>query len=653
MAIVLVSASFILIGCNKQGNNIDSDTTESAINIETTAPETTTTAKNESSDTETTATEFTDTEITEPQESGITIVADGKIACDIVFHDKASTQITRSANALKNAFTNKFNVAPGAYKESMFKTLHDGSLDVPKIVVGAIKGDAYCDTLLAQLENDNDYIITVADGTLYIIGKTDVSTAVAVNKFIAFNVIGNTTDTLALGAGEVIHLPSNYKGVTIADNPLDEYFIVYYDSYYAHECAQKIQTSIAEKTGLLLPIVSEEYITSGYEILVGKTGRKEATDLRNTYDRPNVYYDVKVVGTKLVVMGEGYRTLTNVGNSFGNYINSAASDVNLTGEIITGDILADVDAVDCMTDALVKSDSADIRVLHWNLAAPLSWDQSKANWGGRWPFPADATGRRMRAEQQADTVLIYNPDIITTNEIYEYHAGGVQIATFKKEISDYFVEVDSTYDSRDEDKPLAVPETASDGAENPEKIFIRKGMFTVKDSGWRYLSDGTTFHGIHWAILETLDGKQFIVSGAHYGDGRSEVTYGSEHLSAINFAQKCSGSSTPLPVILTGDMFTWVNHSKHGATGAVYRYHESKGYNDAQVKAAFNCNDVLGTMHGTYHDPMNDTNKARASEDFVWYKNGLDALKFGVITLPESTNTSDHWPVFADLTFNK
>ena len=302
-----------------------------------------------------------------------------------------------------------------------------------------------------------------------------------------------------------------------------------------------------------------------------------------------------------------------------------------------------------MTNALTKDASADLRVLHWNMAAPLSWDQKDTNWAETWPFSADATGRKMRAEQQADMVLIYNPDIFTTNEIYHYHAGGVQIDTFKKEILEYYTEVDSQYDTRDDDMPLTVP-TKPDG-ENPQKMFIRKGMFNVKDSGWRYLSDGTTYHGIHWAILETVsDGTQFIVSGAHYSSATKEVTYASEHQSAIRFAQQCSGSSTTLPTILTGDMFTWANNGG-GSSGAGYYYHVDKGFKDAQVNAAFNCNDEKGTKHGTFHDPMNDTNKGRASEDFVWYNNKLTASKFGVITIPQSTNTSDHWPVFADLSF--
>ena len=99
-------------------------------------------------------------------------------------------------------------------------------------------------------------------------------------------------------------------------------------------------------------------------------------------------------------------------------------------------------------------------------------------------------------------------------------------------------------------------------------------------------------------------------------------------------------------VILLGDMFTWANRSG-GKAG--YNYLAGKGYKDSQVTAVLNCNG--NTKHGTFHDPMNASNTSRASEDFVWYTSELKALKFGVITTPEATNTSDHWPVFADLSF--
>ena len=97
-------------------------------------------------------------------------------------------------------------------------------------------------------------------------------------------------------------------------------------------------------------------------------------------------------------------------------------------------------------------------------------------------------------------------------------------------------------------------------------------------------------------------------------------------------------------------MYTYVNHSANSA-GATYYYLEGKGYNDSQTQTAFNCNDDNGVKHGTFHDPMNDSGKGRASEDFVWYNTKLVSSKFGVIVIPESTNTSDHWPVFSDLSF--
>lgn len=628
MAALLMILSVGLVACNDNAENIESTDTEN----------------NETSDVVS-----TDTDAPEEKEAGITIFENGNMTCDIVIADKAASVVSDAANDLRGAIKSKLGATANIRKEGTFKTLNGGTIDIPKIVVGTLSGDEYCKTLVSGFENDGDHIITVKNGSLYIIGKTNAATAVAVNKFIGFYVNGGA-DTLSFEAGEVMDIPANYDGLKIAGEPIINYSIVYYDSAYAKQCADNIRTMIETATGITLPIIEDSAAERDYEILVGKTNREEAKALRGAYSRPNVYYDIKTVGKKLIVMAEGYRTLQKVEAAFKTCMLGNPTD--MTGEIAKGDILADVDAVDCMTGALEKADSIDARVLHWNMAAPLSWDQSETAWGANWPFTADTLGRRQRAEQQADVVLIYNPDIVTTNEVYNYHAGGVQYQTFAKELSEYFTVVDSKYDTRDDDIPYNVPsEPESSGAENPEKIFIRKDKFTVVDSGWRYLSDGTTFHGIHWAILKTVpDGKQFIASVAHYGDARKEVTYGSEHLSAISFAQKCSGSNTVLPVILTGDMYTYINHSA-SSCGATYYFLEEKGYNDSQLKTAYNCNDEKGNKHGTFHDPMNDSSKGRASEDFVWYNNKFTSAKFGVITVPESTNTSDHWPVFSDLKF--
>ena len=643
LALMMVILSFSLVGCDKNKDNNDIDSTAA----DSTAADTTADSSSGDGESDETTGGSDDPWYVG---AGAEVFANGKCDYDIVIAQKASSTVTAAATKLKNAFKDTLKVTVDMRKDAMFKTLNGGTMDGPKIVIGAID-DEYSKKEQAVMY-DSEYSITVKDSAVYILGGTDETIALAVDKFIEMFVKAGTT-TISLEAGEIHSVKSNPKiqNLRIAGNPIINYTIAYYDSVYAKLCAQRIQAVLSEKLDVTLELVPEKESNDKCEILVGKTSDTESKALRGAYDRPNVYYDIAVSGDKLVVMGEGYKTLDKVASTFELWIDTVANDTDLSGSVVHGDILADVDATDAMTDALEKKDSVDMRVLHWNMAAPLSWDQSETAWGKNWPFPTNETGRRMRGEMQADVVLIYNPDIITTNEIYDYHAGGVQFRAFKNEVSEYFTEINnSQYDTRDDDMPLNVPTApGTANAENPEKIFIRKGKFSVIDSGWRYLSDGTTFHGIHWAILET-EGKQFIISGAHYSSATTEVTYASEHQSAIRFAQKVSGSSTALPVILTGDMFTYINHS-NGRNGAGYYYHENNGYKDAQTQAAFNCNEDKGTKHGTFHDPMNDTNKGRASEDFVWYKNGLVASKIGVLTTPESTNTSDHWPVFADLSF--
>ena len=184
----------------------------------------------------------------------------------------------------------------------------------------------------------------------------------------------------------------------IAGTEIYKYRIVYYNSMYAKACAERVQAVIKTATGYTLPLYPDSASAVEHEILVGKTNRVEAKSLRGAYSRPNVFYDVTVVSGKLIIMGEGYRTLDKVGAAFESLIGGLGRTADLSGKLVSGDILAEVDAVDFMNGALEVDPNADLRVFHWNMAAPLSWDQSGEAWGSKWPFEANETGRRQRGE---------------------------------------------------------------------------------------------------------------------------------------------------------------------------------------------------------------------------------------------------------------
>ena len=86
---------------------------------------------------------------------------------------------------------------------------------------------------------------------------------------------------------------------------ISEYTIIHNGSKSAIACANELKAAITKAVGCRLPVKSHTAKEGEREILVGKTNRAESAEVRGSYSRPNVYYDVKVIGTKLVIMGEG------------------------------------------------------------------------------------------------------------------------------------------------------------------------------------------------------------------------------------------------------------------------------------------------------------------------------------------------------------
>jgi endonuclease/exonuclease/phosphatase family metal-dependent hydrolase len=110
-------------------------------------------------------------------------------------------------------------------------------------------------------------------------------------------------------------------------------------------------------------------------------------------------------------------------------------------------------------------------------------------------------------------------------------------------------------------------------------------------------------------------------------------------------AQALYGTDSALPVILTGDMYVGQSHSSEESG---YKYLVANGYADSQRSAKLNANENI--QHGTFH-VIGEVQTNRISEDFVWYTDEIEALAFKVIATQDTADTSDHYPVIADLSF--
>ena len=572
----------------------------------------------------------------------IELISDGETDFTIVISDLATEPEANAALAVKNAFKDRLGIDIDIKNETEFRLLDNGEDEKSgKIAIGVLTED-YTSVSLEKPLRDGEYILKVFDGSLYIVGGTDAATVSGTTYFIN-NYIKEDTESIFLKSG-VVHkkiTSASIGNMTVASSEIWKYRIVYYDNAVTKECAFKIRDTIASLVGYTLPICTDAEEPVLYEILVGKTNRTESIARREKYNRPNVYYDIETVGKKLVIMGEGYKTLNTVTELFAGHLSTVGGfGAAFDGSVKSGSVI-DITDSELGVNMITRADKTDIRVMHWNMAAPYLNAETKVY-----------TDNKLRGEVMADAILQVYPDIFTTNEFYKSHNGDTTLYdAVMGELSEYYNILESPYE---QDRPEEGADVLDGKTVNSNILYRNNIGFTVLDSGWRYSSERTDatetnpegwiyYHGSHTAVFKTYYGDRFVVSVAHYADSRDSSQWAQEHLAAVNEAIERNALASDVRVILTGDMYTSYS-SESDESG--YKYITADGYVDSQREAELNANDNV--LHGTFHD-IGVRQTDRISEDFIWTKNALKALKFKVLTFREVEDTSDHYPVVADL----
>ena len=426
---------------------------------------------------------------------------------------------------------------------------------------------------------------------------------------------------------------------TVAGTPLSDYCIIHDDTDYAESCAKRVRLAIYEATGHSLTILPDTVRQSPHEILIGKTDRAESVAVRAEFDRPNLCYRVQTLGERPVIMGEGYTTLELAVDRFVEALSATGHQNDLSHIVCSGDLRKN-NSADPRVTMLDRAEDTDLRVFHWNMAAPYL-DPAVT------PPPVVYDSNTTRGEIMADLILQMLPDIITTNEFYESHNGNKAFFNaVMGELGEYYICLDSPYDK---DQPIAGADAIKGKTINSNILYRRDAGLQVIASSWRYSTEKATitaanpggfvyYHGSHTAVFEK-DGQRFILSTAHYADGRSDNRWAVEQLAAIADAD----AGQQLPVILTGDLYT--SYSSESQNSA-YRYLVNNGYTDAQRHADFNANGNI--THGTFHK-IGTRQQNRISEDFIFYTAPIRVLRFKVLASKITDDTSDHYPVLADL----
>ena len=559
----------------------------------------------------------------------ITVFADGSSEYTIVRADLANNTIVMAGAGLRSAFEKRVGIEVGLRADYEY----DRGDQTPTIVIGKTT-DEVSVRLAAELRYD-DYLIHVENGNLYLIGGSDEATINAVNSFVE-TYLSEGTVSLSLEGNFDMRYTKEYavRDLSIAGEPISSYRIVYdKDLDYAKQRANDLQSLLIEKCGVCLAVMPDTTDEYPFEILVGATNRSQSMAIVNSFDAPNVYYRVAVVDKKLVLANQGMKTGEAILEQIKKYFDTLTADAcNITASNldISGDIKSSTDA-----KAMERAEGTDLRILQNNVLRAVFENEYKTDFT-----------EQQRAELLADTYLMYLPDVILLSEMIN----GFELPNVLRTLlSDYYEFADATY--------LALfDDPASGSGRHYENLINRKYATPIAfrkdsglkeiESGFSYLSDMISYHGVSWTVFETAEGNRFLAVSAHFSNNRNEksewiTTYAEDMLRMVDIAR---GKYGDLPVVMGGDFYFW-NDSKC----LPYQYVINAGYTDASESAQTKHSVGRGTFHTLGEADLN-----RVEEDLIFINSEwFTSLSHKILISYGTVNASDHYPVLVDLRFNK
>lgn len=564
-----------------------------------------------------------DTETTEDPPKPLTIFADGQTAYTVVRGDKASEKVVLAAASLRDSLKEVSGIKFSLFDEYGYQENGAGA----KIVVGEITDD-----VVARLKSEiryDDYLVHAEGGNLYLLGGSDEATEKAVKYFVE-NILGDGKNSLTMEANTDLRYTHKYpaRDMTVAGEAITSYRIVYdADLEFSRVRAEEVRDLIIKQSGVLLKTVPDTEEATEYEILVGVTNRSESEAVAAKFEAPNLYWSVSVVGKRLVLVNQGVRSgeamLKAVAEKIGK-LTADAGDINSQNFTANGDVKSMLDK-----NMVTRQENTDLRVMSNNILRDTNLTENELM----------KYSNTQRMELLADTYLCYQPDVILLQEMMD---GKTVTPVMRKLLADSYVFAEADYLALFED-----PEGADDNLKNRKcatPVAYRKdaGM-QVLESGFTYLSDMISYHGVSWSVMETKDGNRFLAASVHLSENKTDKgawmdTYMRDVIKAINVARAKYGD---LPVIMGGDFFFW--------SGTVpYQYTVSQGFADASQTALKKFSEAIGTFH-----QLGRGEQDRAHEDILFTNNWFEVLSHKILIDINTVNGSDHYPVLVDLRFSK
>ena len=509
-------------------------------------------------------------------------------AC-IVYPTSASEELQAAARALSSAIEERLGVKLKARSDYVNASFAEFAEMEYEILVGRCANREESESFGATVRV-KDIGYSLVGKKIVICGGTDEKTVEAISLFIE-NIVkasDGKADSVFLSASMGYMTEEKYavESVRLGGALISEYVIVYpaLSRNFEQVHARRLADSIEQASGYVLAVKSDELKTdrSAKEIRIGATDRN-AGILADLELSDGGYYIGKDSDGAILIVGKDTNALYGA-------VENMVSAIKTGGEKVTLDFSEAVKK---------KSELSELTVMTYNVLT--------------------GTPNETRRNNLVSDVLSKMPDSVGFQEV-----SASWMTVLQERLGEHYAWV-------------GVPRGDGGNAGRGEYscIFYRKALYTLKDSGTKWLSDTpdeiskyeeSGYHRIMtWAKLERKsDGKVFVHVNthlAHEGNDIAATKQAKVLVKLIN--QQFSG----LPIVLTGDFNTDVGDLPYKTIAAEFT--------DSKFSAPESEPNV----------PTFKDEKSRL--DIVFINDMIYATKYDVINNRKykEGETSDHYPV--------
>ncbi len=512
----------------------------------------------------------------------------------IVYPSADSTELESAASALRDSIKDKFGVelrVRSDYVNADFEEFAEWDYE---ILVGRCANREESESFGATVRV-KDFGYSLVGKKIVICGGEASKTAEAVNHFTD-NVIkacDGKQDSMFFSSSMnyITEEKYNMEFLKLNGAIISEYVIVYpaESAKFERVQAERFSDLIAEVSGYRLSIRSDEelYNKTAKEIRLGATNRN-AGIISTLGLSENEYYIGKDDDGALLMVGKDVNGVIGAVDKIIAMVKAGGKELNLELE----------------SDIKEVSSSRELTVMTYNVLC------DRVN--------------SVRYENVISDVLAHMPDSVGFQEVTGADNSGNWMQHLKDGLGEHYAWVGA--------------QRGDGGNANRGEyscIFYRKDLYTLKDSGTKWLSetpdviskyDESGYNRIMtWAKLERKsDGKQFVHVNTHLAHEDDDIAATKQAKVLVDLVTK---NFKNLPVLITGDFNTDVGDKPYKEINAAFE--------DSKFIAPDSEESVATFKNG----------KSRL--DIIFINDMVYAMKYDVITTrPYQENvTSDHYPV--------